>query len=114
SELLEADAPPYLPGAEICQLARDVLRRYARSKIWGKNLLTGPTLAVRLLLLVLSLEILIYYYLARNKQHGSLHFDPINLEWSFDLVETDFLLHHELVLPLIEEWERFGLEVAKS
>ena len=44
----------------------------------------------------------------------SLHFDPEILEWCFDLVESDFLLHSELILPLMEEWERVGLEIAKA
>ncbi|MCA9779279.1 MAG: YkgJ family cysteine cluster protein [Candidatus Eremiobacteraeota bacterium] len=114
SEVLGAVAPPYQQAAQVCQLTRSVLLRYAKSKIWGKNLLTGPTLTVRLLLLALSLELLIYYYQARKQLLGSLHFDPVILEWSFDLVESDFLLHHELVLPLMEEWERVGLEIAKA
>ncbi len=114
SEVLAAEAPPYQQGAQVCQLTRNVLTRYARSKIWGKNLLTGPTLTVRLLLLALSLELLVYYYLARKRQLGSLHFDPVILEWCFDLVESDFLLHHELVLPLMEEWERVGLEIGRA
>ena len=114
SEILGAAAPPFQQDSPTCQLTRSVLKRYVKSKIWGKVLLTGPTLAVRLLLLALSLELLVYYYQARKNQLGSLHFDPVILEWSFDLVESDFLLHHELVLPLMEEWERVGLEIAKA
>lgn len=114
SELLKADAPPYRPGAGVCQLTRNVIKRYVQNKIWGKNLLTGPSLAVRLLLLALSLEVLTYYYLARKEQLGVRHFDLEILEWSFDLVETDFLLHDDLVMPLVEEWARMGMEISEG
>lgn len=114
SEVLGAEAPPFQQDSPTCQLTRSILTRYVKSKIWGKVLLTGPTLTVRLLLLALSLELLVYYYQARKRQLGSLHFDPEVLEWCFDLVESDFLLHSELVLPLMEEWERVGLQIAKA
>jgi Fe-S-cluster containining protein len=112
SNILGTNAPPYEQAVGGCQLTRSVLKRYVKHKIWGKILLTGPTLTVRLLMLALSLEILLYYYNAKREQHSVLHFDPTLLEWSLDLIETDFLVHHELILPLMQEWENVGSRIA--
>jgi Fe-S-cluster containining protein len=114
SDYLGATAPRYEPGLRGCQLTRNVLNRYVENKIWGKILLTGPTLTVRLLMLALSVEILLYYYTAKKSLNSVLHFDIQLLEWSLDLLETDFLVHHELLLPLMQEWENVGRQLANE
>lgn len=114
SPLLKSIAPAYRRVAPPDDISRQILRRYVYQKIFGKSLITGPTLTVRLLLLILCLEALRYYYVARKEQQSKLHFDPEALEWAFDYVETDLLIHHELVLPLMEEWERVGLQMSEA
>ena len=114
SNILGATAPQYEPGSDRCQLTSNVLGRYVKNKIWGKILLTGPTLAVRLLLLAVSVEILVYYYNAKRELHSVLHFDSELLEWSLDLIETDFLVHHELFMPLMVEWENVGTQLVSA
>lgn len=114
SKILGCAVPNYQTGLLSDQLARSVLKRYVQDKLWGKILITGPTLVVRLLLLTVSLEVFHFYYAALKASTKTLHFSAEHVEWCFDLIETDLMVHHELVIPLMEEWERVGLEFVEQ
>lgn len=93
------------------QLLKNVLERYVLNKIWGKILITGPTLLVKMLTLAVSLEVYQIYYHAKAGKEGARHFSIENAEWTFDLIEAELLVHDELYLPLLEEWESYILEL---
>lgn len=111
SKLAGHTLPPYQPHCQLDHLTRDVLKRYVTNKIWGKTLITGPTMTARVLLLVVCLEVFQYFYSSLGTVTNQRHFSLELAERCFDLVETDLLVHFELVLPLMEEWERVGLQM---
>lgn len=93
------------------QLLKNVLDRYVLNKIWGKILITGPTLLVKMLTLAVCLEVYQVYYHARTEKEGARHFSIEIAEWTFDLIEAELLVHDELYLPLMEEWENYVLQL---
>lgn len=99
---------------EVDVLLKNVLDRYVLNKIWGKLLIVGPNLVVRMLTLALSLEIFLLYYGAKAKKDGIRHFSVELAEWCFDLVEAELLVHDELYLEFVEEWENYCLELVSA
>lgn len=113
SEILDAPVFAYRTRPPADLIARSVLQRYATDKVWGKSLITGPTLISRLLLLAVCTEIFQFYYEARKQLTGELHYSAVTAEWCFDLIETDFLNHHENIIPLVNQWEEFLLNACQ-
>lgn len=108
SNVMNCEVAPYKRGRFADHLTRVVLKRYVFHKFWGKSLITGPTFTIRLLLLVVCLEAFHHYLEGLKMSTSTLHFDQDLLERCFDFIETDFMVHDELLLPLIEEWERIS------
>lgn len=104
-----------LAGARVRDLLLDqVLYRYVRSKIWGKVLLTGPTMLARILSLAISLEVYLLYYREKARREGKRHFSVEVAEWTFDLLEADLLEQDEVTLPLVKRLESYLLEAVRE
>lgn len=97
--VFEMRKPPSLTTSEI-------LQRYIRNLIWGKRLVSGPTLAARLLMLATTLSILLYYVEVKKQQNGERHFSFPDLEWGFDLVEMNLFTHAEDLESVFLQYER--------
>jgi len=106
SERLEADFPATGPRKPLDMMTRSVLQRYLHQQFWGKRLITGPTLLTRVLYLAAGVESALCYLQAKKELTSTLHFSLDLVEWSFHYLENDVLLHHELLLPMFEEWEK--------
>jgi hypothetical protein len=106
SNFLDAELPPPEARFATDQLTNTILKRYIRSQFFGKRLITGPTLLIRILFLAAGLEAFQYYLAVRKQLHSNLHFSPEDLDWCFDYLETKVLVHHEILLPMFEEWEK--------
>lgn len=104
-----------LAGGRVQDLLLDqVLHRYVRSKIWGKVLLTGPTMLARLLSLAISLEVYHLYYREKARREGKRHFSLEVAEWTFDLLEADLLEQDEVTMPLVKRMESYLLEAVRG
>lgn len=105
SRVLGLTIPAEEPPGVRDQLTRSILTRYTLTQLWGKRLMTGPTLISRLLLLAAAVEVF-WFYLAGSKQvHGLLHFAPDQVENCFEILETRAPHHYDILLPAFEAWE---------
>ena len=121
SELLNGEIHSNLLGRpidsfRICEpkdlMTKQILVRYIKSIIWGKRLVTGPTVVTRLLMLATSLSIVLFY-LEQKLSIEDSHFDFDALEWAFDLVESSIYTHSEDMQPLFLEYERALVSMAR-
>lgn len=105
SEILGLTIPVEEPPGVRDQLTRSILTRYTLTQLWGKRLMTGPTLVSRLLLLAAGIEVF-WFYLAGSKQASDqLHFAPEQVENCFEILETRATHHYDILLPAFEAWE---------
>ena len=108
SRLLSCQLPPFSIGGPEGPLVEETVARYMRSGILGKRLLSGSTVVTRILLLATAISILLYYLqLAGRKPKGYQ-----DLEWAFDLIESNIFTHCEDLETTFLEFERMLLSLA--
>ena len=87
------------------QVSREVISRFVRGQVLGKKLITGPSAFVRLVFLSCCLEILNFYQDALGTLSQEKHFSMPDLEWCFDLIETEVPKYSEGILASLESLE---------
>lgn len=105
SEILGITVPSEEPPGVRDQLTRSILTRYAVTQLWGKRLMTGPTLICRLLLLAAGIEVFWFYLAGAKKAAGLVHFAPEQVEQCFDILESRATHHYDILFPAFGEWE---------
>ena len=98
----------YRPPSE---MARNVLVKFMRSQIQGKRLLTGDTVASRLLAFGTGIAIICYYLESQARESGTLHFSFEQLERAFTLVEENLLTHSHDLEPFFLRFEEALLQM---
>jgi Fe-S-cluster containining protein len=118
SNLLGAYAPPRSKYQALDQVTISILKRYVHGLVWGKSLITGPSLLSRLLYLATCLEVFTYYLGAKKMLNSQLHFSQVEVEWCFDLLENQARHHQDILMPVFLEWENdllgFGRQLHES
>ena len=110
SARLECEMPAPTATNNPDQLTESVLRRYLENVLLGKQLTTGPTLLSRLLFLLTGVEVYLYYLGLLQKSTPETQVSWKQLEWCFDLIETDAQVQRENLLPHFLGWENQLLE----
>ena len=105
SSLLGKPLPQFYSRKPDNMIVKNVLLRFVRNAIWGKKLISGPTVVTRLLMLAASVSVVLYYLEARGQGNKRHHFDFEHLEWAFDLVESAIFTHADDLKPMFLEYE---------
>jgi Fe-S-cluster containining protein len=103
SHLLEVRLPRFEIHQPEEEITKSAISRYVRSLILGKRLISGTTVVTRLLLLATALSILLFYLRTRTESKPETLND---LEWTFNLIESNIFTHAENLEPLFLDFER--------
>jgi Fe-S-cluster containining protein len=99
----------HLPLFALCRprdlITRDVISRYIRQHVEGKRLLSGPTLATRILLLACGVAVVLYLQEALTRKIDPTRFSFEALEKAFELVELEMVTHGDSMDELFEKYE---------
>jgi len=107
-----------LPAFTLCRpqdtITREAVSRYIRQSLEGKRLLSGPTLATRLLLLGCGVALVLYLNQALTKQIDDGRFSFAALEKAFEVVEFEMITHGDCMDDLYREYESVLVKSARA
>ena len=104
STLLSKQLPPFRFCSPRNDIIKNTFKRYIQNLIWGKRLITGPSVVTLLLLLATALSTALYYLEAGLGEHKTP--DDKDLEWAFTFIEKEFMTHNTELIPMFSEYEK--------
>jgi Fe-S-cluster containining protein len=90
----------------------DLVERFVGNFTFGKRLTTGPTIVARILMLTSALAVL-GFYLRQLTPEGEEH-GPKQLEWAFDILETDMAVYRKNLEPAFLHFEQLLRETYEN
>lgn len=110
SQLLGYDLPTFEVQDVPNDTTRNLVHRYIKNLILGKQLISVAPLVSRLLMLAVALAVLFYYLEVKIERRSGREFHMEDLAWCFSLIETSLMSHSESLVDVFKQYESLLIE----